>query len=58
MENQGGRGGLSSWVDENDNVWFFSGIGISEDGGSGALSDFWYVKSIKNEKIEKNHSKK
>ena len=32
---------MATWVDENDDAWFFSGTGLSAAGDQGPLSDLW-----------------
>ena len=38
----GARSGAASWVDSNDNLWLFGGLGFDGEGERGRLSDLWY----------------
>lgn len=37
----GGRSGSVSWIDSDDNLWLFGGIGYAESGLGGLLNDLW-----------------
>lgn len=38
----GGRNGAAGWIDGNDNLWVFGGLGRDGDGTRGRLNDLWY----------------
>lgn len=44
----GGRKGCFTWIDPNNNLWMYGGIGYN-DNASGGLNDFWKYNIISNE---------
>lgn len=42
----GGRSRAVSWIDNNNNLWLFGGLGYDSTGARGALNDLWEFNSV------------